>query len=223
MCSPFRMLSYPHCRMQTSRNLIVRLKPWTTPKDLRQPKLIDCSFHVSNLALSRWGSSNPLRRFSTYTADHISVGQSLGCTVAGPHRQWWWKWLSYSWVKWGRPAGNDEVRVNMISSWWSTIICPRPQCQRRCHCNVKGFPLDEEEAAEVEEEAQWKLNRKRKSTRTWRMQGSRSCKGWDCKTIYWRRTKAFQSQNLIYFEKRDSAQRRGLIEWRDRITKERII
>lgn len=70
--------TYPHSSMQSSCDLVILFQPWTASKNLWQPELSHCSFHMSNLSLRWRGCLDPLRWLSSDTAHHIGVGEGLG-------------------------------------------------------------------------------------------------------------------------------------------------
>ena len=71
--------------MQSSSNLIILLQSRTTTQNLRQPELTNGALHMTDLPLGGGGGSNPLRRFTTNTTDHIGMGESLGGALGGLH------------------------------------------------------------------------------------------------------------------------------------------
>ena len=52
--------TYPHGGVQSSRNLIILLQPWTATQYFRQPELSHSALHVPNLSLSRSWCLDPL-------------------------------------------------------------------------------------------------------------------------------------------------------------------
>lgn len=71
--------------MQSSSNLIILLQSRTTTQNLRQPELTNGALHMTDLPLGGGGGSNPLRRFTTNTTDHIGMGKGLGGALGGLH------------------------------------------------------------------------------------------------------------------------------------------
>lgn len=71
--------------MQGSCNLIILLQSRTATQNLRQPELANGALHMTDFPLGRGGGSNPLRRFTTNTTDHIGMGEGLGGALRGLH------------------------------------------------------------------------------------------------------------------------------------------
>lgn len=71
--------------MQSSSNLVILLQSRTAPQNLGQPELANGALHMTDLPLSGGGGSNPLRRLTTDTTDHVGMGESLGGALGGLH------------------------------------------------------------------------------------------------------------------------------------------
>jgi hypothetical protein len=123
--------TYPHGGMKRSCNLIVLLQSWATAQDLWEPELADGTFHMLNLALSRWRSLDPLRRFSSNTANHVRMGQSLWSSLTRLNVQRSRKRLRDPRVQRGCSTGNDEVFG--LFPRRRSLASARTETERRSH------------------------------------------------------------------------------------------
>ena len=71
--------------MQRSSNLIILLQSRAASQNLGQPELANGALHMTDLPLRGGGGSNPLRRLTTNTADHVGMGEGLGGALGGLH------------------------------------------------------------------------------------------------------------------------------------------
>ena len=76
-------ISYPHCGVESSGDLIILFQTGTATEDLWKPKLADSTLHMLDTSLYWCRSANPLRGFAPNTADHVGMGQRLGCALGG--------------------------------------------------------------------------------------------------------------------------------------------
>jgi hypothetical protein len=139
------MLDYPHGSMQRTSNLVVLLQPGAATQNLRKPELANGTLHVTDLALSRGGSLDPLRGLTANTAYHVSMGEGLGRPLLGLHVESRGNRLSNPRVERRGPAGDNEAGVTLIASARTTLAITRPRTgegwvgsERRRH----GLPKD---------------------------------------------------------------------------------
>ena len=119
-----RERAYPHCRMQSSCNLIVLFQTRAAAEDLREPELVDCTFHMLYLALTWRRSADPLSWFTSNTTHHVSMSQSLwSALVARIHHHRGWQWLGDARVQRGGPAGNGHILALIASARTTGIAC----------------------------------------------------------------------------------------------------
>ena len=120
--------------MQCPRNLVILLKTGTAAEDFRQPELTNCTFHVTNLALRRRGSLDPLRWLPSNTADHVSMSESLGCPLLRFRTERRRNRLRDPRVERRCPAGDNQVVVVVVASARPGIAVAgtRPRKRRVC-------------------------------------------------------------------------------------------
>ena len=108
--------SYSHSGVEGSCNLVVLLQSRTAAQDFGKPELAYSPLHVANLALSGWGSFDPLRWFSTHAAYHVGMSQRLGGSLSRLDVKGRWDRLGDSGMEGGGTAGNSERMVALIAS-----------------------------------------------------------------------------------------------------------
>lgn len=107
--------------MKRTRNLVVLLQSGAASENLGEPELANSALHVSNLALSRRGGLDPLRRLPANTADHVGMGKRLGSALLRLDVEGRRDGLGDAGVKRRSAARDDQAVVALITGAWSSI------------------------------------------------------------------------------------------------------
>ena len=130
--SPRTSLStYPHRSMKSPSDLIILFQSRTASKNLWQPKLTNCSLHVSDLSLRRCRCLDPLGRLSSDTTYHVGMSEGLWRPLLGFDGQCGRNWLCDAGVQRRCSAWDDKVGVALIASAWTTLAVAGPRSDKR--------------------------------------------------------------------------------------------